>query len=68
MELADKQIVLRQKLRTYEATIYDAEVECKIAERLDDDEGLEAQKQRMIRIQKALDYINEELKKLTNGD
>lgn len=56
-----KLLILQQKRDQYLHTRYDAEIECKIANLIDDDNLKKAQVDRMKRIQKALDLINQEI-------
>lgn len=56
-----KLTILQQKRDQYLHSRYDAEIECRIANLIDDENLKKAQIERLKRIQKALDLINKEI-------
>lgn len=61
--LRQRQIIER-KIEMYENTLYDAELEAKIADVLEDEQAKENAKRNMKRVMKAIDFLKVQLAEL----
>lgn len=60
-----QQVILKNKLQLWQNTLYDAEVDVRLAKRLEDKQMEQTALERMKQSQKAIDWLSAELKKFT---